>query len=291
MDYYQLFNFLGVCEEKSIVKAAARRFITPQGLSRSLKDLEDELDVTLFLRTQKGMTLTEIGGILERAARSYISQHEYILELVQQYKEGQKFYLSIGMWEGISYLLPPRFLGDFISKHPDINVNIMNFPDTKCDEFMLEHNLNIGFTVNSFDTVLFDSLYHRQFGIIPICGENHRLAKKGKIKFDELKNERIIIFRNAKSQIDLCAQYGIKPDIILNSPDKSMMDELLGTGQTVVFGAEFQPDMYAGWVGIDLEDAKFTMSLDITMRKNSYPSEAEKQFIDYTKKRLIEEEP
>jgi DNA-binding transcriptional LysR family regulator len=291
MDYYQLLNFLGVCEEKNITKAAARRFITPQGLSKSLKDLEDELCVTLFLRTKKGMESTEIGGILELAARSYISQHEYMLELAQQYKEGQRFYLSIGIWEGASYVLPPHFLGDFVFNHSDINVSIVNFPDAKCDEFMLEHNLNIGFTINPFDAILFDSLYCRRFRIIPICGEKHRLAKKRKIKIDELKNERTIIFRNTQLLIDLYAQHGIKPDIILNSPDESMLDELLGTGQIIAWGVEFRAVKNPGWVAMELEDVDLTVDGNIIVRKNSFPNEAEERFIKYTKSRLLESDP
>jgi DNA-binding transcriptional LysR family regulator len=43
MEQRQLLNFLCNCEEKHITRAADRRFITRQGLSKSLRELEEEL--------------------------------------------------------------------------------------------------------------------------------------------------------------------------------------------------------------------------------------------------------
>ena len=43
-----------VYEEKSINRAAGRLYITPQGLSRNIRQLEEELDVQLFQRTARG---------------------------------------------------------------------------------------------------------------------------------------------------------------------------------------------------------------------------------------------
>jgi DNA-binding transcriptional LysR family regulator len=50
MEHRQLRNFLTICEEKSISKAAERLFISQQGLSKSIKQLEQELQVPLFFR-------------------------------------------------------------------------------------------------------------------------------------------------------------------------------------------------------------------------------------------------
>ena len=69
MEQRQLLNFLSVCEEKSITKAADRRIITRQGLSKSIRDLEEELGVKLFERDKNRVELTEYGTVLEKAAK------------------------------------------------------------------------------------------------------------------------------------------------------------------------------------------------------------------------------
>ena len=62
--------FQMVYEEKSISRAARRLYITPQGLSRSIRQLEEELDALLFLRTVRGMEPTESGRFLyEKSGR------------------------------------------------------------------------------------------------------------------------------------------------------------------------------------------------------------------------------
>ena len=69
-----------------ITKAADCRFITRQGLSKSLRELENELGVTLFGRGWHGVELTEYGKVFEKAARTWTSQHDYILETIKTMK-------------------------------------------------------------------------------------------------------------------------------------------------------------------------------------------------------------
>lgn len=64
----ELLSFQCICREKSIRKAAQLLFITPQGLSKALRNLERELGVKLFIRTSEGMTLTEYGEVVESYA-------------------------------------------------------------------------------------------------------------------------------------------------------------------------------------------------------------------------------
>jgi hypothetical protein len=102
--------------------------------------------------------------------------------------------------------------------------------------------------------------------IIPVCGEKHRLAKKGKIKFTELKDEKMIIFRNVKLHLDLCAQDGLKPYFILNSPDKNIVNEILATGQMFIFGVESHVTRHPAWVGLELEDIESAIDCNLIER-------------------------
>ena len=66
MDMKNLKWFQEVCRCGSITKAAANLFITPQGLSKGIKNLENELEVTLLERTPNGVSLTPYGECLMR---------------------------------------------------------------------------------------------------------------------------------------------------------------------------------------------------------------------------------
>lgn len=61
VDFRQLETFVEVCEQMSFTKAASNLYISQQGVSKSIKTLEDELGVSLFLRTNSSISLTNYG--------------------------------------------------------------------------------------------------------------------------------------------------------------------------------------------------------------------------------------
>ncbi len=62
MDFRHLRAFITVAEESSVTKAAERLHISQPPLSRHIKQLEDELGITLFVRHRQGVTLTDAGA-------------------------------------------------------------------------------------------------------------------------------------------------------------------------------------------------------------------------------------
>lgn len=61
MDYQKIKYFLTAAESKSFSEAARKCFISPQALTKQITLLEEDLGVTLFVRSSKNITLTEIG--------------------------------------------------------------------------------------------------------------------------------------------------------------------------------------------------------------------------------------
>ncbi|MGP0919220.1 LysR family transcriptional regulator, partial [Serratia sp. CY81166] len=53
--------FIAVAQEGSITKAADRLCITPSPLSKRIKEMEENLNITLFERTNQGLSLTKEG--------------------------------------------------------------------------------------------------------------------------------------------------------------------------------------------------------------------------------------
>ncbi|MDR1654614.1 MAG: LysR family transcriptional regulator [Treponema sp.] len=142
MDHNQLRNFLAVCEEKLITKAADRCFISQQGLSKSLKALESELGLELFERSHRGgFRLTEFGEALESAARAYTNQHDYIIETMKELKEKGGSKLSVGMFSGLDRLFSSSFFGAFLAAHPDISLSLQILPPDICQKYVLEQRL------------------------------------------------------------------------------------------------------------------------------------------------------
>ena len=58
--------FYALCSDGNITRAAQRLFLSRQGLSRSMRELEKSLGTSLFVRGKRGVTLTSAGRILLR---------------------------------------------------------------------------------------------------------------------------------------------------------------------------------------------------------------------------------
>ena len=76
MELRVLRYFLAVCQEKNISKAAENLHIAQPSLSKQIKDLEEELGVTLFARGHRQISLTEEGYFLRDRAQEMIDMEE-----------------------------------------------------------------------------------------------------------------------------------------------------------------------------------------------------------------------
>ena len=84
MQIQQLTYFVAIAEQGSINKAAEKLFVTQPNLSKAISNLENELKVRIFNRTNKGVVLTDEGKKLYQYARTIINQMELIQGLSEK---------------------------------------------------------------------------------------------------------------------------------------------------------------------------------------------------------------
>lgn len=118
--------FYTVAKNKHMTKASEELHISQPAISQSIKKLEEQLGGTLFLRSNKGMELTEEGKMF----------YEYIkgaLELINNaeneftsFKDLSKGEVKIGCSTTLTKLILIDAIKDFHNKYPNININITN---------------------------------------------------------------------------------------------------------------------------------------------------------------------
>jgi DNA-binding transcriptional LysR family regulator len=285
MEYRQLLNFLGVCEEKNFTRASQRRFITQQGISKSIKELEEELEVPLFFRTHHGIELTEFGEILKNEAKPYIDQYNHILDTIKQMKEKTKSYVSIGIVNGLNDILPLNFFKTFMDTHNDISLNLMSFTDDECQDAIEDHNLQMGLSPAPVDTNRFESRFNKKSKIALIAGKGHRLSGCRSIKMQELKNEEVIILNNNKYLMDVCNRNKVRSIIHLKASEISLIYELCSTNRIVAFWAD-SIYRFPGLAHIQIEDIELYREYHLIVNKHVYINGAAEQFIAYAEREL-----
>ncbi|MDR3160253.1 MAG: LysR family transcriptional regulator [Spirochaetaceae bacterium] len=290
MEYHQLLNFLGVCEEKNFTKASKRRFITQQGISKSIKELENELEVPLFFRTRQGIVLTEFGIALEKAAKTSVNQYHYILDTMKQLKEKTRGFISIGIVNGLNDILPLNFFKTFLDPRRDISLNLMSFTDDECQDAIAEHKLQVGLSPAPVDSSRFESRFSKKSEIGLITGKKHRLSGRPSIRMRELRDEEVIILNYNKYLIDMCAMNGIRSIIHLKASEISLIYELCSTNRIVAFWAD-SIYRFPGLAHIEVEDIEVYREYHLIVNRHVYISDAAEQFISYAERELAKAEP
>ncbi|CAK7065171.1 LysR family transcriptional regulator [Tissierella sp. P1] len=143
MNLQYLKAFYVAVQLNSISKAAKHLHLTQPGLSMQIQSLEKDLGVTLFIRSNKGVELTEAGKIVFEYADTILSMQDNIERDLKNLKFNRKE-LLLGSCKAIGeYALPCSiyiYKQDF--RDVDINFQISNTEDVIKN--LLERTINIG---------------------------------------------------------------------------------------------------------------------------------------------------
>lgn len=116
--------FIIAAEEQNLKRAADRAFISPQGMSNAIKQLESELGVVLFNRIPK-LTLTPEGEILLRAAKEILTVEE---NMIRQFADSQQSYplqINMGIQSCCQSYLVSLIVPKFLKKYPLAKLNVV----------------------------------------------------------------------------------------------------------------------------------------------------------------------
>lgn len=84
--------FIKVCDNKSISSTADLFFMFPQGVSKTIKRIETELDIELPIRTQNGVIMTEYGQLFYNLAKKIITEYNQTTKNESFYRTSKVVY-------------------------------------------------------------------------------------------------------------------------------------------------------------------------------------------------------
>ena len=122
MELRLLRYFLTVAKEQSFTKAAEQLHITQPTLSRQMTALEDELGITLFLRTWKRTTLTDEGILLKRRALEILNLEEKTLKELKGKEDVVEGTITIGCGEFAAVETLARICKTYKEKYPLVQI-------------------------------------------------------------------------------------------------------------------------------------------------------------------------
>lgn len=233
MDFTQLQFFRVLARTQHMTQAAISLNLAQSALSRSLKNLEDELGVKLFDRIGKYIYLNENGTVFLRHVEVILSEYEDSKRELEDRAGAKKKTVRLSMYAGSKLL--PELLRDFQSLYPDISLRIMQQGSA------LESVISSDITVYSADKAIDepDSVILMEEGICLAIPANHPLAGRDCIHLSEVSRELFICLYQGKGLRTItdgfCQQAGFIPNVILESDSPGTVRELISLGMGLAF--------------------------------------------------------
>lgn len=198
----QLETFIAAADAGSFSKAAEILYITPTAVIKQINLLERDLDLRLFERSFRGLTLTKAGQSLYNDAK-YIIQ--YAKESVVRAKNAMQEEGSV-IRIGTSLMTPCQYLLKLWPKiekvRPDFRFRVVPFENTpeNAREILANLGQNIDLVLGIFDDVMLGlrKCAALELSREPVCvamSVNHRLANKKRLSYRDMYGETLMIMR------------------------------------------------------------------------------------------------
>lgn len=127
IDMQDILCALKVAEEKSITAAANKLFLTQSAVSQKVTKVEKELGLTLFIRTNRSVELTDAGVFFVTKASALNSAWEDFFLSMEQFSSMDENLCSVGLPPLINYTEIPDLLAGFTMAYP--NYQLTTFPE------------------------------------------------------------------------------------------------------------------------------------------------------------------
>ena len=196
MNLKQLEAFVQVSESGSFSKAAKELFLTQPTISAHISSLEKELNVRLFIRNTKEVSLSDDGKDLYRYAKQITDLEKAIEERFYMDSDDGKHFITIAASTIPAQYLLPKVLMCYRERYPKEQIKIMETDSSEVVTQVVDHKVDVGFT----GTVLekkhckYIPFYKDELAVItPDTPEYRILKEQNRDDIDWIKRKPLIL--------------------------------------------------------------------------------------------------
>ena len=192
-----LKTFLTVCESGSFNKAAGELYITPSAVLQQIHTLEAELNVTLFTRNSKGVTLTAEGEYLLQTGKTLLRLDEEIHREIQHVgTENRTICIGTSIMEKVRLLYELWVL--FSAENGNCEIQMLN----------IDALHNIPERTDLIESVNSDVDWQKTWKFFEICkvpfgfavAGNHPLATHRLLTVQDLKDQSVLSLNSGSNE-------------------------------------------------------------------------------------------
>ena len=219
MELRHLSYFQAVAEELNYRKAAERLFISQPGLSRQIKQLEEELGVQLFERDKKHVELTAAGAFLKGEVDFVLNHLESTKQQLLEIAAGREGELRIGFLGSASNQVLPDLLKKLNSNLPKITTSLEELSNQIQVEMIQKDKLDLGFVrlASVPEDLEMKSVFRDTFSLV--VPSDHPIQAKSFKSVGQFAAESFVLFSSDYSNyyyeqiLGICRDAGFMPKI------------------------------------------------------------------------------
>ena len=248
MNFKQLEYFSAVAEAGSISGASRELHVAQPPISRQLALLEDELGVTLFLRNNKGIVLTEAGRCLYQQSQQMFQSLRAMADSVRDISAGVRGYLKVGIIYS-NVQIATSLLKEYHKRFPQVELYVRMGSPGDLLEDLEQGELHVLFLRSRSERTY--GLQELVLGEDPLelvmCPENDPAPGQGQVPIQALRDVPMCLLRSddlwgySQDLLKECRRAGFSPNVACHCYDTPMEMQMVQAG----FGVGFLPKSIA----------------------------------------------
>ncbi|MDR0267088.1 cidABC operon transcriptional activator CidR [Paenibacillus sp.] len=295
MDIRHLQYFMEVARLQSFTKAAESLYITQPTISKTIRNIEDELGVTLFDRSNKKIELTDAGQIIYEQAQPIVKSFHSLSAELGDLKNLQKGHIRLGLPPMVGASFFPQVIGQFHKKYPQVTMQVFEDGAKKVEKDVESGLLDIGVAVLPTEEDLFHYFSFVREKLMLLVHPSHHLSGHDAVPLAELADESFVLFREDFALHDRiiteCVRVGFQPRIVYESSQWDLISGMVAAG----LGIALLPETICRELDqeririLPLINPSIPWQLGMIWRKDRYLSFAAREWISFAKNILMEE--
>ena len=193
MEFRQVRYFVAVAETLNFRQASKNLFVSQPSLSVQIKQLEDELGVSLLQRSKRGVQITRAGQVFLPAAREILLKVKQASAAAQHGENGEAGTIRLGFIPTASFHILPRLLEKIRKTLPLVNVELREGPEASQVRGIQSgaFDISIGHLGESDGQI--ESMLLIREPIVVLLPKEHKGARKKTVALRDFEDELFMI--------------------------------------------------------------------------------------------------
>lgn len=250
MDVGQLRYIIAAAENGSFRRAAEALRVQQSSVSRAIRQLEDELGVSLFERRSTGAHLTDAGRRLLRESRPALEQLELARKAAAAAGRAEVGVVRVGILTSLAGGFLRELVRSFAMRHPKITIDIRDGGSDEHIAAIRRRKLDVAFVTGDRHIAECETALLWQERIHVALPKGHKLASRRQLDWPDLRSECFIVSRFARGpevHDYIVRRTADCPVILYKAVVQETLMNLVGLGQGITL-------VLAAWMDVTLPD-------------------------------------